>query len=138
MAAATADRNTTVKELGRSASLRVAASTQIFKGTLVRPNATGFLIPADDAAGGGDASWLAEENVDNSAGADGDLRCRCRKGVVLVDNGGGVVQASIGAEVSSEDDQTVDLTSVTTNDHVVGLVDDFSDGGQVVVHLKDS
>ncbi len=138
MAALTADRNTTFKAMGRSASKRVAASTQIFKGSIVRENATGFLIPGDDAAAGLNfAAWIAEENVDNTGGADGDLRCRCRKGTVLLENDGNVVQATVGDRVFAADDQTVALAGAGTADNLVGTVDDFDDGGQVVVSLSD-
>lgn len=135
MAALTADRNTKSKHMGRSISLRVAASTEIFKGAQVRLNATGFAIPGDDAAGGSDIQGVAEEHVDNSNGADGDLRVRVRKGTFLFANNGNVVQATVGQSVTCVDDQTVGLAADTTNDHTVGTVDDFSDEGQVAVHI---
>ena len=135
MTALAADKNTKSKQLGRSISLRVAATTEIFKGAAVRLDATGFAIPADDAAGGSDIIGVSEEHVDNSAGADGDLRVRVRKGVHLFVNNGNVVQATVGGLVYSVDDNVVGLVGDTTNDHLVGTVDDFSDEGLVVVHV---
>lgn len=135
MAALTKDRNTKAKHLGRTASYRVAASTVIYKGALCRLNATGFLIPADDAAGGTDCVGVSDETVDNSAGADGDLRARCRKGAFLLANDGTVVQASVGTQATCLDDQTVSIAATTTNDHIVGVIDDFDDEGQVVVFI---
>ena len=135
MTALAADKNTKSKQLGRSISLRVAATTEIFKGAAVRLDATGFAIPADDAAGGSGVVGVAEEHVDNSAGADGALRVRVRKGVHMFVNNGNVVQATVGGLVYSVDDNVVGLVADTTNDHLVGTVDDFSDEGLVVVHI---
>jgi len=136
MAALTADKVTKNKHLGRSISLRVAASTTIYKGAMVRLDATGFAIPADDAAGGSDVIGIADENVDNSSGSDGDLRVRVYKGVFGLVNNGNVVQATTGVTVYSVDDQTVGLAADTTNDHAVGKVDDFSDGSLVYVSIE--
>ncbi len=137
MAALTADRNTVAQEVGRLREYRVAASTTIYNGSMVRLDATGFLIPGDDAANGSDCVGVANETVDNSGGADGDLSCDVQKGVFLFVNDSNVVQATVGVNCTILDDQTVSVAGTTTNDHVAGTVEDFDVDGQVAVKILE-
>lgn len=107
MAAATQDRNTNARA-GQVLNFPVAAATKIFAGTLVAINAAGNAVPAADAAGL-KVVGRAQEFVDNSAGAAGDLSVDVARGVFPFDNS--VADAVTAAEllriVYVEDDQTV-------------------------------
>ena len=138
MAALTKDRNTPNKELGRSISLRVAAATQIFGGSQVALDDAGFAIPATDVATGSKVIGVADEEVDNSGGAAGDLRVLVRKGVFGFVNDTNVVQADIGEDAMVVDDQTVTNAATATNDKVVGTIDDIDDDdGFVYVKIHE-
>jgi hypothetical protein len=107
MAASTADRNTE-RRSGEELALPVAGGVKIFAGIMVALNAAGFLVPASDTAGL-KGIGRSEEQVDNSGGANGDVRCQVRRGVYLFDNSTGspVVQADLFRTVFVEDDHTV-------------------------------
>jgi len=135
MANLTADRNTAAKTLGRRISLKVKAATKIFAGSIVAVEAaTGFAVPAGDVVGH-QVVGRAEEQVDNSAGANGDKEVRVSKGVFKwVNNGSAVVQATIGDSVMAADDNSVKPTS--TNSIAVGTCDSIDpDGGIWVATL---
>lgn len=137
MAALTKDRNAPNKELGRTISLRVAAATQIFGGSLVALNDAGFAIPGTNVATGTKVIGVADEEVDN-VGAAGDLRVKVRKGVFGFVNDGNVVQADIGEEAMVADDQTVTNAATSTNDKVAGTIDDIDDDdGLVYVKIHE-
>jgi len=65
-----ADRDTARKD-GITLGIKVAAATSIDAGKLVAINATGFGVPASDAAGL-KVVGVAQETIDNSAGGNGD------------------------------------------------------------------
>lgn len=114
MAALTGDRNTP-ERAGIDIVLPVAASTQIFAGALVALNASGFAIGGATAVGL-KAIGRAEQNVDNSDGANGDLTIRVKRGIFRYANSAGgdeIAAANIGAACYIVDDQTVAKTSDT-------------------------
>lgn len=86
MTALTNDRNTNSRA-GDVFSDPVAASAKIYAGALVMINATGYLAPGSTATGL-KARGVAQEQVDNSAGADGDLNCVSHKGTFKLANDG--------------------------------------------------
>jgi len=103
-----ADRVTRDKASGER-SYEVAATTTIYLGGLVCVNTTGYLVPAAATA-----SYIvvgvAREQIDNSAGSDGDLICRVAAGGSYeITNSGtnAVAQADIGRVCYVEDDETV-------------------------------
>ena len=110
MAALTKDRNTPRRE-GDLISVPVKAATKIWAGSLVAVPAAGYAAPATKAQ---NLTVLgrAEEQVDNSDGADGDKYVLVRRGVfrwATVDaQAGAVTAAEIGKNVYIADDQTVD------------------------------
>jgi hypothetical protein len=123
MAALIKDRNTLAKHRGRSINVPVAASTQIFAGAMVSSNATGFAVPASDTAGEV-VLGIAEEQVDNSAGADADLEIRVRKGTFELNTLGTVVnQADVGRTVFVSDDNNVEKTAGVVNNIPAGTLD---------------
>jgi hypothetical protein len=86
----------------------VAAATKIEMGKLVCANATGYAVEGSTATTL-TALGRSEETVDNSAGADGDLKVQVRKGCFKFKNSAtnAVTQASLGKTVYIEDDETV-------------------------------
>jgi hypothetical protein len=119
-AAATEDIDTDSRP-GDTVALPVKAAISIFAGTLVAIDAAGWAVPASDTANL-KVVGRCREAVDNSAGANGDLKVVVEKGVFHFSNSGSsaVAQANVGATCVVEDDNTVALD--TTNDIVAGLV----------------
>lgn len=89
-------------------SVPVAATSHIFAGALVCASATGFATPGAVATTL-TALGVAEEEADNSAGADGAIKVRVRRGAHLFVNDGTnpVTQADLFKNVYIVDDQTV-------------------------------
>lgn len=131
MAALTKDRNTA----SRSDDLYVfgvAAAATIFAGSIVCVDATGFATPGVVSTAL-TAVGRAEEQVDNSAGADADLTIQVSKGVFLFANAGDITIAHIGALAYIDDDQTV--SSVLTSKTEAGIIKQVDSDG-VWVEIK--
>lgn len=136
MAALTQDRNTLNKELGRSILVPVAAATQVFAGGLAARSATGFAVPAADTAGLV-VIGVFEEQVDNSAGADGDLSVIVRKGVFGFTTLGTVIdQADMGNEVFVSDDNNLEKVAGVVNNIRAGTLDAI-DGLQFYIKIDE-
>lgn len=121
MAALTADR-VTEKKVPGMVSYPVAA-VKIYAGSLVAINAAGFLAPAADTASF-KVVGIALENVDNSAGAAGALRCRVEAPIVARLNATSITQAMVGTKMFVVDDQTFD-DATGTNSIVAGVLVEF-------------
>ncbi|QIB34754.1 hypothetical protein [Ancylobacter pratisalsi] len=130
MSALTQDRNTPY----RSGAIRtpgVAAGVKIYAGALVMATATGFARP------GGVATTLkplgrAEEQVDNSAGADGDVIVPVSVGIFRFGNSAAadaITAADIGSNCYAVDDQTVAKTNGSATRSVAGVIWDVDDLG---------
>ena len=105
----------------------------IYRGAICMYNTSGFLAPAATGAGNQFAG-IAEETVDNSAGSAGDLTCRVKcEGRYLLE-GAGFAQTDVSLPVYASDDQTVTKTS--TNNPLVGNIDEFVSATQVWVKLS--
>jgi predicted RecA/RadA family phage recombinase len=120
MAAATKDRTGHLhKLLLEQSEAPVAASTTVFLGTLVSFNASGYLVPAADAAAQANkAIYLAIEKCINSTATNGAKSCMIMtRGIALLPKGS-LVQADVGKIVHASDDSTLALTS--TNGREVG------------------
>lgn len=127
MTALAADRNTPTRE---NTFYRdpVAAATTIYAGALVCLDASGNLVPGSVSTTL-IARGRADENVDNSAGAAGDLSCTSRKGVFKFANDGTIDRANIGDTAYIVDDQTVaDNNGSSTRSAAGTIVDVESDG----------
>lgn len=130
MTALAADRDTPRAE-GAVNVYPVAAAKTIFAGALVCLSATGYATP------GAVATTLiavgrADEHVDNSAGADGDLTVRVRTGVFRFANsaaGDLIGITEIGKDCYVVDDQTVAKTSGTNTRSIAGKVIQVDDLG---------
>lgn len=130
MTALTQDRNTPMA-MGDLREGAVAASVKIFAGALVMRNAAGFLTPGATATGAIGAG-RAEAQIDNTAGAAGDVQARYRPGIYRFANSAAadeITAAEIGALCYVVDDQTVAKTSATATRSPAGFVDMVDDLG---------
>ena len=124
------DKQRTEKE-GRLQSFKVAASTVIYKGALVKVGADGFLAPQAAEAGAVHAG-VAYEACDNSAGADGEKSVRVETGRAFNMNGSGFAQADVGKAAYASDDDTVSVTQ-GANELKVGKIIEVLSATEVLV-----
>ena len=118
--ALSADRKTPMRD-GESIELQVAASTKIYAGGMVAKNASGYAVPAADAANLV-VMGRAEEYVDNSSGANGDETVLVRRNRAFKfknSAANAVTIAHLGGNVYVEDDETV-ASSGGSNNIVAG------------------
>lgn len=110
--------------------VQVAASTHIFKGALVGLTNGGFARPlvAGDLFVG-----IAYEEVDNTAGSDGDLSGRVFTQGDFEHALSGATLANIGAAVYASADDT--LTFTATANSFVGTMMDLPATGQIILRL---
>lgn len=116
-----AERNTSYKDR-ELLSLNLAAAAKVEGGKMVAVNATGYAIEGADTANI-IIMGVADQTIDNTAGADGAKSVRVRRGkAFLLKNSATnpVTQASVGADVYVEDDETVAVAAGPTNDIVAG------------------
>lgn len=119
MTAAVADREGPVDAvlglITDQRTFKVAAGVQIFQYTTVSPNAAGWLEPAaDDAGQTGNAVFLALQGVDNTTGADGEVKIFCMvRGTARMETGA-LTQAAVGTVAHVLDDSTLATSSVNT------------------------
>ena len=135
--ALTADRNVPHKEPASQQAYEVAASTTIYRGSIVVINSSGYAIPAPDTAAATNSfAGIAQAQADNSAGANGDIK------VILFTTGRHKLPASSAAITDlqtncfADDDETVTPVSGTeeTNSQKVGTIVEV-DGTDVWVDI---
>lgn len=119
----TKDRNTPYRD-GSQIEPPVAAGVKIFAGALIVANATGFAEPGTTATG---KTYLgrAEEYVDNTDGADGDVTVKVKRGAAFQFKNSGsdpVTQASLGKVCYIVDDETVSATDGSSTQSAAGTV----------------
>lgn len=125
MAALASDRNT----VARSADIRevpVKAGVVIYAGAMVAIDATGFAVPASTSTTL-KVIGRAEDRVDNSTGANGDVKVQVGAGVYRYANSSStdaLALIDLGASCYAVDDQTVAKTSATNTRSVAGVVFD--------------
>lgn len=105
MPAATAERNTDRKDFGYKA-YPVMTNVRIFKGTLVAINASGFAVPATNAANQR-VVGVADSGANNNPGASGALQVVVREGLYRL-AASSITQAMVGQMMYVVDDQTFD------------------------------
>lgn len=130
MSALTADRNTPRRD-GQELSLGLAASTKIYGGSIACRNASGYAVPGS-ASTTLKALGVAQEQVDNAAGAAGAKSIRIRKGTFRFANSAStdaITTADIGNDCYVVDDQTVAKTSGSSTRSVAGKVADVDSNG---------
>lgn len=109
----------------------------IYEGALVAINAAGFAVNAGDDANAV-VVGVADNSVDNSAGAAGDTEILVRRtGVFTFVAGWSAAQADVNTLVYAVDNQTVDLAGTTTNDIVVGRIVEVLSSSKVRVDIRD-
>lgn len=132
MAALTADRYTKHRD-GLITAHPVKASTEVFKGSLVCVDATGYAVPGADSAGLTFVG-VAIEGADNSAGASGAISVRVQTmGVFSFAKGGSETQADVGTALNISDSQTVTVDS-TINTITCGSLEGL-DGSDLWVRI---
>lgn len=129
MAALTSDRNTPVA-LGDLRTGTVAADEKIFAGALIMRNAAGFLVAGATALnliGVG----RAEDVIDNTGGANGDVTLTYRVGLFRYVNSGSdpVTTAEIGSACYAVDDQTVAASDGSGTRSKAGVVEMIDTSG---------
>ncbi len=129
MTALTAPRTTRARS-GALLSLAVAAATKIQAGSLVCANAAGYAVKGA-ATAGLLALGRAEQTIDNSTGAAGDVVIEIRPGHFVWENAAGgdaVTRADIGRHAWIVDDQTVGRAPSASRS-AAGIVIDVTDDG---------
>lgn len=124
------DRNTPRAD-GDIREFSVLADAVIFAGALVAITAAGFATPGAVATTL-KAVGRAEENVDNTGGANGDVTVRVRKGVFRFNNsaaGDAITAADVGANCYIVDDETVAKTNGANTRSVAGVIDQVDADG---------
>lgn len=111
-------------------------AVKIYGGSFVCVNAAGYAIPGADATGL-IFEGIANEQVDNSSGADGDKSVVLRRrGLVKATLGNTITIANVGDNVFIVDDETVDLTAYTTYDIFCGTIAGFIDGTHAWIDIE--
>lgn len=123
MTALAANRNTISKE-PRFLPFPVAASTTIYKGSMVCLDANGYAVPAADTSGYSNVVGVAREKVDNSTGSAGDKTVVCELGVFKF-AATSITQAMVGTTMYVEDDQTVDDVAGVSNNIRAGILVEY-------------
>jgi hypothetical protein len=115
----------------------VAASTELFAGTMVARNASGYLVPASNAAGLLVAG-VVYENYDNDGGDAGDVEAEFAIGVhgMLIDADQPVTAAQYGRPVYCHDDQTI-CGSGEGSLLVAGVLEWIDEDGIAFVNIGD-
>jgi hypothetical protein len=130
MAVLSEDRDTPERE-GKTFSYLVAGGKIIYAGSIVVLNSAGYAEPATTALNKVTLG-RAEEQVDNSAGQNGDMSVNVRKGVFRYENSANtdaITITEIGQDCYLVDDQTVAKTSGTGTRSIAGKVRDVDDYG---------
>lgn len=128
------DRNTPARA-GDQVSDPVAAGAVIYAGALVVLNGTGYAEPGSTATGL-TARGRADEQVDNTGGADGDKTVSVRRGVFRFGNSGAdpIDRTHIGGTAYIVDDEIVAATDGTGTRSAAGEIVDV-DGDGVWVRI---
>lgn len=132
MAALTQDRNTKARN-GERFQHPMAAGVKIYAGSLVVLDAAGNAKPGVTATGL-TAAGRALQQVDNSAGAAGDVDVDVDRGVFAFGSDGSINRTHIGKNAYIVDDQTLAATDGTGTRSVAGIIQDV-DGSTVWVKL---
>ena len=130
MPALTQDRNTSRRD-GNQVEPPVAATTRIYGGSIVCVNAAGYAVPGSTATTL-KAVGVSEHRADNTGGAAGAIRVRCRKGPHRFANSAAadaIALTDVGGDCYIVDDQTVAKTNGTNTRSVAGKVFDVDDDG---------
>lgn len=134
MTAATADRPIEMRGTPTVREWPVAASTTIYKGTMVMLNG-GYLVEGADTAGKLIVG-VADEHIDNSAGAAGAKTCRVLCNADFKFAASSIAVTSNGVKMFIVDNQTFDETS-PANSVEVGLLAGFISSTEGWVYIPN-
>lgn len=121
MAALTAPVIRASKEDGDLMTFPVAASTNIYRGSIVFANASGYAVPAADTASFNSLGIAIADALNGSGGAAAISVTVKRYGIVALPYTG-VAIAAIGTKCYGVSDNEVAAAATTTNDVAVGRV----------------
>lgn len=124
MAALAQDRETARKDF-KLKSVPVAASTVIYKGSIVAINASGYAVPAGDTVNYR-VIGVAYEKGNNSAGADGAIEIRVQTDGIYRMDASSITQAMVGKMMYIVDDHTFDDSKGTNGIRAGTLVEFIS------------
>lgn len=108
----------------------VAASTNIYQGTMVF-SASGY---GSGTAGGASFLGVALEQQDNSSGSAGDLNAECYTRGAFSFNGTSFTQATVGVKIYATDNNTV--TATATSNSFVGKCVEYISATKIRVELE--
>lgn len=116
---------------------KIAATTKILGGTLTALDANKYLVPGADTTGYLFAGISIAE-VDNGAGANGDLGVDCYQTGLheLPLQEGNATQADIGTKVYIYDNIQVARIATVTNNVEVGTIVDIISASYVLVRIN--
>lgn len=135
MAALTADRDTKIIAKPSLKGYPVAASTTIYKGGMVCLDGDGYAVPAADDSAYSMVIGVADEQVDNSSGSDGDKDVRVRSGEIYDFVASSITQAMVGTTMYVVDDQTIDDSAGVTHDVIAGVLVEYVSATNGKVHI---
>lgn len=133
MVAATKDRNTESKHIALK-RYKLAASTTIFKGTMVCLNSSGLAIPAAAASGNQPVAGVALEGAKSAA--TGDTYVTLMSGRAFKFAGDTLQQNDVGKVVYADDDQTIDETQAT-NAPLAGILVEYESASLGWVYIPE-
>lgn len=115
-------------------SYPVEEATRIYEGTLTFVNANGYL---DDDTGSGVNKFagVAIKEVDNSAGADGDLNCEVYAEGVFLLTGSGFTQADVGKFAFANDNYAL-VVADAAGAVRIGVVVGYKSSTQLYVKIN--
>ncbi len=133
MSAALVSQRLTKRDGNTIKFLALAAAVKLLAGVLWARNAAGYITNASDATGL-KVVGVGRDEVDNAAGAAGDLPCVADKGIFLLVNSAAspLTRAHIGLPCFVEDNQTVSASGGLYG-VVAGLVFDVDSEGVWVI-----
>ena len=132
MAALTDNKEVPAKE-GKLVSMKVKGSTHIYQGAILIIGADGYVKPAV-AEANAFLAGIAYEEVDNSAGSDGDKEVRVIRNENHLLNGSGLAITDMGSSVYASDDQTVSTTQ-GANEVKVGQIVEVVSATEIYVDI---
>jgi hypothetical protein len=114
----------------------VAATTTLYEGTFCFWNATGYLDD-DTGSGANKFAGIVLEQVDNSTGADGDLKAEYYQEGIFYLEGSGFAITDIGKEVFASDNYTITLTD-SGSAVPIGVVAEYVSATELGVRIYGS
>jgi hypothetical protein len=118
---------------GFASEAGVKASTEFFIGSLVAVDSTGYAVPASDVAGHV-VIGVSEEQIDNTAGANGDKLIQPARGKSWEFACSAADITWVGKKAYVIDDNTVAISG-TTNSILAGTITQFTSATAVRVHI---